>query len=152
VTWFIVYRTSADTVSRGIATVNPVPSPWCNWWTSTGGNSERWEMGNTPQANTFGTTSTPVLTLNTWMVSVGRAGSVAPYTFTHMNSAGQRYVGSQVAPDIQAISQSNRGLILGYYASSNFNSYIAESIMYNSYLSDSDQALVFNWLRGKWGI
>ena len=155
VTWFIVYRTSADTVSRGIATVNPEPSPWCNWWTPSGGNSERWEMGggNTlPKANTFGTASTPVLTLNTWVVSVGRAGRVAPYTFTHMNSAGQSYIGSQVAPDIQAIPQSNRGLVLGSFSGYNFNSYIAESIVYNSYLSDSDQALVFNWLRGKWGI
>jgi hypothetical protein len=144
-TWFVVYRTSPDTSVRSLASLLPTGPPYGNWYMATGGTSERWECGDTPRADTMST-----LTVSTWVVSVGRCGTTAngPTTHRHANTI----VGSATPLASDTMAVSSRGLQFGAYSGANHNGVFAESIIYNSYLSDADTQVVYNWLRAKWAI
>eukprot|EP00047_Mylnosiga_fluctuans_P019203 m.80116 g.80116 ORF g.80116 m.80116 type:complete len:615 (+) comp8024_c0_seq1:3-1847(+) len=145
-TWFLVYKTSPDTTQRSLATLLPVASPWYNWWNSAGGSTERWEAGASPVSDDMSG-----LTTNTWTVSVGRAGQTVSQYHTHMNTntaTGNPLLGGA----LNTIPATTRGVQLGYYVGSIHNNYIAESIIYSSYLSDADTNTIYTWLRRKWSI
>jgi hypothetical protein len=143
ITWFVVYKTSPSITERSLATLMPNNNPWINWYMAQGGRSERWEVGNGPITNTFST-----LTQDTWVVAMGRSSPTAG--LTHRNSlVAAEFI--QTTPGVP-FTPSPRGLMFASYAGANHNNFFAESIIFNTYLSDTDANIVFNWLRGKWAI
>lgn len=141
VTSFIVYADHSPS-SSSVAAWSMGPSPYFfNWYNNSDNTGRRWETGTSPQADG---TSISGSQQQFWIAS-GRQQN-ATNGFNWRWSAGYSF-----SQNGQNTGTGTKPFNIGTYAGY-FSGYVCEVLAYDSYLSDADYDLVYNFLRDKWNV